>query len=99
MSETESRTIENELDITVAAEASFTYGVATASLKTQIQNKLKVSESSSKTRTLQTEQTITINRPTHREKIVNWRLTDLYTLRRGDQTLVFSKYRDQLASN
>jgi Insecticidal Crystal Toxin, P42 len=90
MSETESRTIEDELDITVTAEASFTYGVATAGLKTEIQNKLKVSESSSKTRTLQTEQTITINRPTHRAKIVNWRLTDLYTLRRGDQTLVFS---------
>lgn len=90
MSETQSRSIENELDITVAAEGSFSYGGATASLKTEISNKLKVSESSSKTRTLETEKKIEITMPARRAKICNWRLVDLYTVKRADGTTLLS---------
>lgn len=86
--ETHQRSLENELSITITADASFSYGPATASMKTEIANKLKVSESSSTERMREEKITTEVTVPKERVRIVIWVRTDRYSLKRTDGTLV-----------
>jgi hypothetical protein len=88
MKETHQQSLENELSITITADASFAYGPATASMKTEIANKLKVSESSSTEKMRQEKVTTQVTVPKERVRIVIWVRTDRYSLKRTDGKLV-----------
>jgi insecticidal crystal toxin P42 protein/ricin-type beta-trefoil lectin protein len=85
ITETSSRSIENELKITIAADSSFSYGAASVALKTEIQNTLKVSESTSHSQTHRETKEITITVPTFRCRVVTWQLAESFTLWRSDR--------------
>jgi hypothetical protein len=85
ISETSSRSLENELRITIAADASFSYGAASVALKTEIQNTLKVSESTTHSQTHEETKTVTITVPAYRCRVVTWLLAESFTLWRSDR--------------
>jgi len=85
ITETSSRSIENELKITIAADASFSYGAASIALKTEIQNTLKVSESTSRSQTHEEQKTVTVTVPDYRCRVVTWLLAESFSLWRSDR--------------
>ena len=85
ISETSSRSLENELKITIAADASFSYGGASVAMKTELQNTLKISESTSQSQTRQEKKTVTITLPKVRCRVLTWQLVESFTLLRGDR--------------
>jgi insecticidal crystal toxin P42 protein/ricin-type beta-trefoil lectin protein len=85
ITETSSRSIENELKITIAADASFSYGAASVALKTEIQNTLKVSESTSQSQTHEEQKTVTVTVPEYRCRVVTWLLAESFSLWRSDR--------------
>ena len=85
ITETSSRSLENELRITIAADASFSYGAASVALKTEIQNTLKVSESTSHSQTHEETKTVTITVPPYRCRVITWLLAESFTLWRSDR--------------
>ena len=86
ISETSSRSLENELKITIAADASFSYGGASVAMKTELQNTLKISESTSQSQTRQEKKTVTITLPKVRCRVLTWQLVESFTLLRGDRS-------------
>ena len=86
ISETSSRSLENELKITIAADASFSYGGASVALKTELQNTLKISESTSQSQTHEEKKTVTITLPSVRCRVLTWQLVESFTLLRGDRS-------------
>lgn len=85
ITETSSRSMENELKITIGADASFSYGAASVALKTEIQNTLKVSESTSQSKTFEEQKVITITVPDARCRVVTWVLVESFSLWRSDR--------------
>ena len=85
ITETSSRSLENELKITIAADASFSYGGAAVALKTELQNTLKISESTSQSQTHQEKKSVTITLPKIRCRVLVWQLVESFTLLRGDR--------------
>jgi len=89
ITETQSRSLENELGIKISADATFSYGgMASASLKTEIENRLKVTETSGVTKSREEETTIEITVPDETVRIVTWAMMERFSLKRGDQSLV-----------
>lgn len=88
ITETHSRSLENELSIKISADASFSYGPASASLKTEIQNRLKVTETSGVTESREEETVYEITVPDETVRIVTWAMVERFSLKRGDGTLV-----------
>ena len=78
--------MENELKITIAADASFSYGGASVALKTELQNTLKISESTSQSQTHEEKKTVTITLPDVRCRVLTWQLVESFTLLRGDRS-------------
>ena len=85
ISETSSRSLENELKITIAADASFSYAGASVALKTELQNTLKISESTSQSQTHEEKKSVKITLPNVRCKVLTWQLVESFTLLRGDR--------------
>ena len=85
ISETSSRSLENELKITIAADASFSYGGASVALKTELQNTLKISESTSQSQTHEEKKSVKITLPNVRCRVLTWQLVESFTLLRGDR--------------
>ncbi len=88
ITETHSRSLENELSIKISADASFSYGPASASLKTEIANRLKVTETSGVTESREEETVSEITVPDETVRIVTWAMVERFSLKRGDGTLV-----------
>jgi Insecticidal Crystal Toxin, P42 len=89
ITETQSRSLENELGIKISADASFSYGgMASASLKTEIENRLKVTETSGVTKSREEETIVEITVPNETVRIVTWVMVERFTLKRGDASLV-----------
>jgi hypothetical protein len=85
ITETSSRSLENELKITIAADASFSCGAASVALKTEIQNMRKVSESSSHSQTHEETKTVTITVPKYRCRVITWQLAESFSLWTSDR--------------
>jgi hypothetical protein len=85
ISETSSRSMENELRITIAADSTFSYGAASVALKTEIQNTLKVSESTSQSKTHEETKKITVTVPSVKCRVVTWQLAESFSLWRADR--------------
>ena len=85
ISESSSRSLENELKITIASDASFAYGGASVALKTELQNTLKISESTSQSQTREEKKSVTITLPNVRCRIATWQLVESFTLLNGDR--------------
>lgn len=88
ITETQSRSLENQLGIKISADASFSYGPGSASLKTEIENKLKVTETSGVTKTREEETVYEITLPAETVRIVTWAMVERFSLKRADGTLV-----------
>lgn len=99
ISETSSRSIENELRITIAADSTFSYGPASVALKTEIQNTLKVAESTSQSKTREEKTTIQITAPNSRCRIVTWQLAERFTLWRADRQSYVGEQSENLLEN
>jgi hypothetical protein len=96
ITETSSRSLENTLRITIAADATFSYGPASLALKTEIQNTLKISESTSESKTRVEEKTTTITVPHYRCRVATWQLAESFTLFRGDRRSIMGQASEAL---
>jgi Insecticidal Crystal Toxin, P42 len=94
-----SRSLENELSITISSDASFTYGMVSASLKTEIGYKLKVQETSGVVKNTEEETVIKITVPPEKVRIVTWVLVESFGLKRGDGSLVGERSEVTLKDN
>jgi hypothetical protein len=99
ISESSSRSMENVLRITIAADATFSYGPASVALKTEIQNTLKVAESTSQSKTREEETTIEITVPKMRCRVVTWQLAESFTLWRGNRQSFVGQRSESLLDN
>ncbi|MCM3902309.1 MAG: hypothetical protein ND866_11430 [Pyrinomonadaceae bacterium] len=88
ITETQSRSLENELGIKISADATLSYGVASATLKTEIENRLKVTETSGVTKSREEETVFEITVPDETVRIVTWAMVERFSLKRGDDSLV-----------